>query len=79
MKGHVFLQNGRVSSPQRHGALAPIRRVAHADGVAGAIVFCNAIFLEDIKKCAGNILTSIADPRLFQPSLHTFQNRLFRI
>ena len=79
MKGHVFLQDRRVSSPQRHGALAPIRRVAYADGVAGAIVFCNAIFLEDIKKCAGNILTGIADPRLFQPSLHTFQNRLFRI
>ena len=50
VKGHALPQYRPVSPSQTHGALSPVGGIAEADGIAGAAILDDAVFLENIKK-----------------------------
>src|SRR3546814_18135578 len=60
MEGHAGLEHCFVARTQAHGALAPIRRVARADRIAGPTGLFNTVPLQFAEKCVGDVLASIA-------------------
>ena len=54
MEGHARLQLTHVTGPERHGPLAPIRRVGQTDRIARPVGFFDPVFRQDAKKRLGD-------------------------
>lgn len=69
MEGHVRLKDRRITPPERDCALAPVGRVADADGVAAAAVFLKPGLVERFVKSVGDVLGLVAGFCLFEPGV----------
>ena len=67
MEGHVFLKHRFIAWPQRHCPLTPVRRIADTNGITGAVILNDAIFLQHREKSMGNIFAQITGTRDFKP------------
>ena len=79
MECHVLLEHGAVSGSQRHGAFAPVRGIGKPDGIAGAVVLGDAVFLQHREESIGDILAEVARSCRLEPRFHSLEHRLFRI
>src|SRR3546814_4281495 len=71
---HARLQLGGVAAAQAHGALAPVGRVAEADGIAGAVVLHDAVARQHGKEGLGDVLAAPPRPRLAEPRFHALRS-----
>src|SRR3954454_17624059 len=79
VEGHGRSQLGPVARPEAHGPLAPVRRVAEADRVAGAVVLADAVARQHREERLGDVLAGVARPRLRQPRLHALEHGLLGV
>ena len=78
MKRHAGLQYGIVSGAQTDGALAPVRRIAQADGVAAAVTAAvKAVIVHGGSQRQGDIGGVVARLGHGQAVLDAFQQRRF--
>src|SRR5438445_443983 len=66
VEGHPRPELAPVAWPQAHGALAPVRRIAEADGIATAALLLDAEPAEHGEERARDILAGRARPRRVQ-------------
>src|SRR3954466_5773361 len=79
VEGHAGPQLGAVARPEAHGPLAPVRRVAEADRVAGAVVLADAVARQHGEERLGDVLADVARPRPLEPRLHPLEHGLLGV
>src|SRR5690554_7297823 len=76
VEGHAGLQDGLVGGAQAHGALAPVRRVADADGVAAAgAAAVEAVLVHGRAQGHGDVRGAVAGPGHGQAVLDALEQR----